>query len=127
MIRLQHVSIPIREGAQDEGRAFYREVLGLVEKAPPAVLAPSGVVWFAAGADGDEREIHLVPDPPGLTPTARRHFCLEVDDLDAFRARLDAAGIETYDQAAIPNRPRFFCRDPFGNLVEVLAIEGPYR
>jgi len=125
MIRLQHVSLPIPAGAQDDGRAFYGTVLGLAEKQPPAVLRPTGVVWFAAGEG--ERELHLVPDPDGLTPSAKRHFCLEVDDLAALRARLAGAGVETFDQATIPNRPRFFCRDPFGNLLEVLAIEGPYR
>ena len=39
------------------------------------------------------------------------------------RARFDDAGVDTFDQVVIPNRPRFFCRDPFGNLIEVLAIE----
>ena len=124
MIRLQHVSLPIRAGAQAEGRAFYAGVLGLAEKAPPEVLVPTGVVWFDAG--DDELEVHLVPDEAGLTPSARRHFCVEVDDLDASRSRIEAAGIETFAAAAIPNRPRFFCRDPFGNLVEVVAIEGAY-
>ena len=125
MVRLQHVSLPIPDGAQDEGRAFYSGVLGLEEKPPPAVLVPTGVVWFAAGEP--ELEIHLVPDPQGLTPVARRHFCLEVDDLEAARARIEASGVETSGAAEIPNRPRFFCRDPFGNLIEVLVVEGPYR
>ncbi len=124
MIRLQHVSLPIPPGAQEQGREFYGEVVGLSEKTPPAVLVPSGVVWFDAG-DGD-RELHLVPDPDGLTPGAKRHFCFEVDDVPGTRARFDSAGFETFDQSVIPNRPRFFCRDPFGNLIEVLAIEGPY-
>ena len=124
MIRLQHVSLPIPAGAQGEGRAFYGGLVGLSEKPPPAVLQPSGVVWFDAG-DGD-RELHLVPDPDGLTPAAKRHFCFEVDDVSAARARFDDAGVDTFDQVAIPNRPRFFCRDPFGNLIEMLAIEGPY-
>jgi catechol 2,3-dioxygenase-like lactoylglutathione lyase family enzyme len=125
MVRLQHVSLPIPDGAQDEGRAFYSGVLGLEEKPPPAVLVPTGVVWFAAGEP--ELEIHLVPDPQGLTPVARRHCCLQVDDLEAARARIEGSGVETSGAAEIPNRPRFFCRDPFGNLIEMLAVEGPYR
>jgi hypothetical protein len=35
--------------------------------------------------------------------------------------------VETSDQTAIPNRPRFFCRDPFGNLIEFTTILGDYR
>ena len=35
-------------------------------------------------------------------------------------------GLEPYDDTPIPNRPRFFCRDPAGNLVEFTHIEGPY-
>jgi hypothetical protein len=34
------------------------------------------------------------------------------------------AGIETTDRTPIPNRPRFFCRDPFGNLTTIM---GDYR
>jgi hypothetical protein len=37
------------------------------------------------------------------------------------------AGIETTDRTPIPNRPRFFCRDPFGNLIELTTIMGDYR
>jgi catechol 2,3-dioxygenase-like lactoylglutathione lyase family enzyme len=58
---------------------------------------------------------------------AQRHFCLEVDDIEAWRQRLEEAGVETSDQAPIRNRPRFFCRDPFGNLIELTTIQGDYR
>ena len=58
---------------------------------------------------------------------AQRHFCLEVDDLEDWRGKLEDAGVETIDETAIPNRPRFFCRDPFGNLIELTTILGDYR
>ena len=35
------------------------------------------------------------------------------------RRRLEDAGIETNDTDEIGGRPRFFCRDPFGNRVEL--------
>jgi hypothetical protein len=56
-----------------------------------------------------------------------RHLCLEVTDLAMVRRRLTDAGHEPRDTTPIPNRPRFLCRDPFGNLVEFTTIEGPYR
>jgi hypothetical protein len=44
-------------------------------------------------------------------------------DLAAHRKRLEDAGVETRDATEIVGRPRFFCRDPFGNLVELTVIE----
>jgi hypothetical protein len=51
------------------------------------------------------------------------HFCLAVDDLDGLRARLEAAGVATRDGTELVGRPRFTCRDPFGNLVELARID----
>ena len=57
---------------------------------------------------------------------AARHFCLDTDGLEETRRCLLDAGYEPYDDTPIPNRPRFFCREPAGNLVEFTSIEGPY-
>jgi catechol 2,3-dioxygenase-like lactoylglutathione lyase family enzyme len=123
--RLQHVSTPYPRGRQEDVRAFYGGVLGLVEKPVPASLADQELVWFEAGPS--ELELHFLPDPVPPDSAAQRHFCLEVDDLEGWRERLEAAGVETSDQTPIPNRPRFFCRDPFGNLIELTTILGDYR
>jgi len=122
--RLQHVSTPIPRGAEHEVRDFYGRVLGLAEKPVPESLAGRGILWFEAG-DG-ELELHFLPDAVDPDPRARRHFCLEVDDLDDYRRRLEAEGRELSEDAVIPNRPRFFCRDPFGNLLELTTIVGDY-
>ena len=50
----------------------------------------------------------------------------EADDVDAARRHLTAAGVEIGDEPPIPGRPRFTCRDPFGNLIEVTTIRGSY-
>jgi catechol 2,3-dioxygenase-like lactoylglutathione lyase family enzyme len=118
---LQHVSSPFPEGEQAAVRRFYGEVLGLSEKPTPASLAHMGLVWFAAG---DGLEMHFFPEPPGSQ--SARHFCLDIDDLEETRQRLTEAGLEPYDDTPIPNRPRFFCRDPVGNLIEFTRIEGEY-
>jgi len=57
-------------------------------------------------------------------PEHPRHLCLEVEDLEALRRQLQAAGYRPYDDIPIPNRPRFFCRDPFGNLIEFTTLLG---
>jgi catechol 2,3-dioxygenase-like lactoylglutathione lyase family enzyme len=123
--RLQHVSTPYTRGRQEDVRAFYGDVLGLVEKQVPDSLAQMELVWFEAGPD--EAELHFLPDPVQPDPGAQRHLCLEVDDVESWRRRLEEKGVETTDDVPIPNRPRFFCRDPFGNLIEITTIQGDYR
>ena len=123
--RLQHVSTPYRRGRQKDVRAFYGGLLGLVEKSVPASLADQELVWFEAGPD--EVELHFLPDPVPPDAAAQRHLCLEVEDLPGWRRKLEDAGVETSDMEPIPNRPRFFCRDPFGNLIELTTILGDYR
>jgi catechol 2,3-dioxygenase-like lactoylglutathione lyase family enzyme len=108
---LQHISSPYPEGRQRSVRNFYGEVLGLREQVTPSTLAGMDLVWFTAGE--------------GLE--SRRHFCFDIDDLEDTRRRLEAAGLKPFDDTPIPNRPRFFCRDPVGNLVEFTRIEGDYR
>jgi catechol 2,3-dioxygenase-like lactoylglutathione lyase family enzyme len=93
-------------------------VLGLEERDVPPKLDPSQFVWFRAGGD---LELHcmLVDEQPPERP----HFCLAVDaGLDELRARLEEAGAETRDATEIVGRPRFFCHDPFGNLLELTCL-----
>ena len=122
MPRLQHVSIPRPPGSDQLARDFYAGLVGLREIPPPAILQSSQVIWFQAG---DEGELHVFLEEP-LGDTSNRHFCLVVDDLDGLRARLSDAGYAPYDVETIPGRPRFFCKDPFGNIVEFTTIIGAY-
>ena len=119
---LQHVSSPYPAGESGSVRRFYADVLGLREQPTPTTLAGMDLLWFSAG---EGVELHFFPGPPDVQ--SRRHFCLEIDDLEETRRRLQGAGLEPFDDTPIPNRPRFFCRDPVGNLVEFTRIEGDYR
>jgi catechol 2,3-dioxygenase-like lactoylglutathione lyase family enzyme len=121
--RLQHVSTPYPPGRADEVRAFYGGLLGLTEKTVPESLAGGDLVWFEAGAG--ELELHFFPEQ--ASAPGARHFCLDVEDVEAWRRRLEEAGVEPVDGTPIRNRPRFFCRDPFGNLVELTTIVADYR
>jgi catechol 2,3-dioxygenase-like lactoylglutathione lyase family enzyme len=106
-------------GGQARAREFYGGLLGLEERDVPPKLDPDQLVWFRAGGD---RELHVFTDSG--VPRDARHFCLVVeDDLEGLRARLEAAGVETRDPTPIVGRPRWFCRDPFGNLVELTRFE----
>jgi catechol 2,3-dioxygenase-like lactoylglutathione lyase family enzyme len=117
--RLQHVSSPFADGDQAALRAFYGELLGLREIPTPSPLGHLDLVWFSAG---DGAELHFFRGP--ADPESTRHFCLDIADLEETRGRLQDAGHEPYDDTPIPNRPRFFCRDPAGNLVEFTSVEG---
>ena len=118
---LQHVSSPFPDGGEAALRAFYGDVLGLREPPTPSILGHMELVWFAAG---DGLELHFFRGE--TDPAAGRHFCLDIEVLEETRRRLLDAGHEPYDDTSIPNRSRFFCRDPAGNLVEFTHIEGPY-
>jgi catechol 2,3-dioxygenase-like lactoylglutathione lyase family enzyme len=124
VLKLQHASVPMPTGGNDKGRHFYGATLGLTEITPPDVLGTERFVWFAIGDSGDE--IHLYTDNRGPNSPGQ-HVCIQVEDPQAVRETLEANGYETADTDAIPNRPRFFTIDPFGNRIEISAILGPYR
>jgi catechol 2,3-dioxygenase-like lactoylglutathione lyase family enzyme len=118
-MRLHHVSIPIPPGNEARAREFYGGLLGLEERDVPPRLDPTKLIWFRVGGD---LELHLLQGDP---PPGGQHFALVVDDhLGAVRRRLEDAAIETSDATEIIGRPRFFCRDPFGNLIELTRFDG---
>jgi hypothetical protein len=115
---LQHVSSPFPEGERESVRNFYGTLLGLTEVPVPVTLSHMDLVWFSVGLG---LELHFFSG--AIAPGSDRHFCLDVTDLTDTRNRLVAGGYEPYDDIPIPGRPRFFCRDPVGNLVEFTTIE----
>ena len=120
--RIQHVSVPRPPGSHAQTRAFYGELLGLEEVAVPDSLQDMDLIWYRLG----DTELHLFTEEP-LEDRSGRHFCIEVDDLGAIRERLASAGHEPRDTTPIRNRPRFFCKDPFGNTIEFTTILGDYQ
>lgn len=121
-LHLQHVSIPRPPGSEALARAFYGDLLGLEEIPTPLSVQYLDVLWFKGAGDS---ELHIFSEEPRDDPSWR-HFCLIVEDLAGMRAKLAAAGHAPYDVDAIPGRPRFLCRDPFGNIIEFGAITGDY-
>ena len=120
---IQHVSVPRPPGmgSADRARAFYRDLLGLQELPVPKSIQHLDLVWFQVG----DLELHLFAEDP-VENLSGRHFCLNVEDQAAIRVKLVEAGFEPEDTIAIPGRPRFFCRDPFNNMIEFTTIEADY-
>jgi catechol 2,3-dioxygenase-like lactoylglutathione lyase family enzyme len=114
-MELQHVSVPMSADGHAAAREFYGGLLGLEERDVPPKLDASKLVWFRAGGDC---ELHVFASAEAVPRS--QHFCLRVDrGLGELRARLEAAGVEVRDTTEIVGRPRFMCRDPFGNRVEL--------
>jgi catechol 2,3-dioxygenase-like lactoylglutathione lyase family enzyme len=107
-------------GQKAAARQFYGAGLGLVEMTPPPSLDELQEIWFQL--DGNS-ELHLFAEAPLGQDHSARHFCLAVDDVEALRSRLEAAGVTVVGGPPIANRPRYFCRDPFGNLLEITTIQ----
>lgn len=130
-IRLQHCGLIVSD--LERSRRFYAEALGLEEVARPANFTFAGA-WFALG----DTEIHLLaeadttaragmaPPGPGLAGGLTTHLALEVDELPAWRERLEARGVPP---AAGP-MPRgdgvdqLFVLDPDGYVIELFERTG---
>lgn len=114
IVRLDHVQVSITPGGEDAARRFYGAVLGMPELPKPETLAGRGGVWFACGG----QQLHCGVEE--VVAPSRRHPALETDDLDAVRARLEAAGFPIRTDAELPGYRRFYTEDPFGNRLECI-------
>lgn len=120
-VRLQHVALPRPPASDETARHFYGTLLGLDEIPAPPALSTLAVIWYRL--DGAS-ELHLFVEEPTGQDRSGRHFCLAVQDVEELRERLEAAGTIVVGAAPIPGRPRYFVRDPFGNLIELTTIDG---
>jgi catechol 2,3-dioxygenase-like lactoylglutathione lyase family enzyme len=118
-MHLSHITILMPKGSDDIARQFYAGHLGLQEIPMPDVIRIRGGVWFDAG--GLDVHVSVAMEPGGVD--VQRHFGLECPDVDGVRAKLKAAGIETFDGRPAPWK-RFFVNDPFGNRIEIHETGG---
>jgi glyoxylase I family protein len=107
--RLNHASVRITDLAR--AREFYEGLLGLSTAPRPDLGFPGA--WYDLGG----AQLHLIEQRKmfeDIDPTDP-HFALEVDDLEAVRRTLDAAGIRYLHFGG----PQLWIRDPDGNVVEI--------
>ena len=117
-IELDHVQLAAPTGCEDDARAFYGGLLGLVELQKPAALSGRAGVWFALA----DRQLHIGVEE-GFVPAHKAHPALAVHGraLDTLAARLHAAGAPVDWDDALPGVRRFYTVDPWGNRIELLA------
>lgn len=123
MIRLvDHINIATQR--LEATRAFYVEVLGLVE-GPRPPFASAGY-WLYAG---ERPVVHMQEAPKSVGPSdasALNHAAFEVADFDAMLERLKLHGVD-YHLTTIPGSSvrQVFFHDPNGVRLELNPARNP--
>jgi len=114
--RFLHVSVNTHHTPLEDLVAFYRDVLGLGDKARPDIPGVPGH-WHVVG----DQELHLVGAAPQRTPidSTGNHYCVAVADLDAAVAELETLGIEYQRAVQGESTVQIWIRDPAGNTIEL--------
>lgn len=117
---VHHVSVLV--GDLSRSLQFYGEVLGLVTCPDRPDLGYPGV-WLDVGG----QQIHLMqlpnPDPVDGRPDhggRDRHVALLVKNLEALQHALAHAGVPY--TVSRSGRRALFCRDPDGNVLELVQV-----
>jgi len=98
-----------------EAKRFYQDILGL------DLIMDHG--WIATYGSSDNMSIQISFASEGGSGTPVPDVSIEVDDIDAAIERVHKAGFKiTYGPVDEPwGVRRFFVRDPFGRLINILA------
>lgn len=117
IIQIDHVNVVVPKSVEDEAKHFYGSVFGLKEIPKPVELRGRGGAWYELGSV----QLHLSAKADEALGQARKgHVCYTVADVAFAEEQLRAGGIEIIpDDQPIPGNPRFYVRDPGGNLIEI--------
>ena len=115
VIGLDHVQLAMPAGQESLARAFYSEVLGLVEEPKPPNLAKRGGVWFTGGT----LRLHLGIDV-NFRAATKAHPALLVRGLEVLAERCRRAGYAPVTDEPLEGFHRVYVFDPFGNRIELL-------
>lgn len=117
---IHHVQLACPRGSEETLRAFYGDVLGMVEVAKPPPLAARGGCWFRGTPTSlSGVELHLGVEEP-FSPARKAHPGILVRDLEVVADRLRAAGHAVDYDEYFPGMRRFYSADPHGNRLEFL-------
>jgi catechol 2,3-dioxygenase-like lactoylglutathione lyase family enzyme len=120
IVGLDHVQIAAPAACEQAARAFYGELLGLVEVPKPPALRARGGVWFELP---DGRQLHVGVEAP-FAPARKAHAALALESpaaLEQLAGELARRGHEPRWDEELPGARRFYVEDPFGNRLELLA------
>ena len=116
-MKVKRIVSNVAASGVDKATAFYNEVLGL------EVLMDLG--WIRTYGSSAKMTIQVSIMSEGGSGTAVPDMSIEVDDVEQALTRVRNAGIAIeYGPATEPwGVRRFFVRDPFGKLVNILQHE----
>ena len=114
---LSHVNVTVPQALEDATKYFYASIMGLAEVPKPPESKGRGGAWYQLGAV----QLHLSrEDPPADNDATKRHVCYAVQNLAAAEQHFRNAGVQVIaDSLPIAGSPRFYVRDPGGNLIEI--------
>ncbi len=114
-MKVKRIVANIATGDIAAARRFYNDVLGL------DVLMDHG--WIATYGSAEDMTVQISFMSEGGSGTPVPEISIEVDDVDDALACMKKAGFKIeYGPADEPwGVRRFFVRDPFGKLVNILA------
>ena len=131
-LTLHHINLSTdKVGEMD---TFYRDVLGLKRETSglPALEKGKGYAGDVAFVSDGHVQTHIAERDvlagfkTGhiVNAVARGHIAYRTDDLDAFKAHLDAAGVPYSDwgHTAVDGWRQIFFFDPDGNVIEVHEV-----
>jgi catechol 2,3-dioxygenase-like lactoylglutathione lyase family enzyme len=116
-VKVKRIASNVAASDVEKARAFYEEVLGL------KVLMDLG--WIRTYGSSAKMTVQMSVMSEGGSGTAVPDLSIEVDDVEAAMARVRKAGIAIeYGPASEPwGVRRFYVRDPFGKLINILQHE----
>ena len=114
-MKIKRIVTNIAASNVEAARAFYEDVLGL-----EALMDMGWIVTFGSDA---QMTVQLSVMSEGGSGTPVPDMSIEVDDVDEALRRCQSAGIAIeYGPADEPwGVRRFYVRDPFGRLVNILS------
>jgi catechol 2,3-dioxygenase-like lactoylglutathione lyase family enzyme len=111
---LHHVNVTVPADLEVAAKDFYGSVLGLEQIPKPASSRQSGA-WYQIG----NTQLHLSVESEERALSSR-HVCFTVSDLAEAEMKFRESGVEIIaDPRPNPNSPRFYVRDPGGNMLEI--------
>ncbi|MGX9355408.1 VOC family protein [Roseobacteraceae bacterium S113] len=128
-LKLHHINLVTEDVARAD--AFYSDVLGLPAptRGLPTLEKTKGYAGDVAFRHDGDIQLHLAQKDihagfnagQTVNPVSHGHIAYRTDDLDGFKAHLEAQGIPyaNWENAAVQGWRQIFFYDPDGNVIEV--------
>jgi catechol 2,3-dioxygenase-like lactoylglutathione lyase family enzyme len=116
-VKFHHVNVTVPRELEDAAKHFYEVVMGLTVLQKPEELRGRGGAWYQLG----QVQLHLSIERGSVEGGAsKRHICYQFSDIAEAESRFREAGVEIIpDDQPMHGWPRFYVRDPGGNMLEI--------